>query len=978
MYSYLVYAGISHVNQLTKIHPALISRVRSELDEIARQFGACQIEKELHHFPQSLGELARKTAEAASAMFACLRRHERELYGITVLISAVPEDEIPSSMADLEDLLLKVPDVDGFWVADDALSDFDNYLEGAVEDGMFRVKALKEFGPRFEERLSRLLIRSGRLEKVHQALKKLEKDENDGSILLLHGPIGSGKRAVLNHALRMLYPDDGGSPLTIPFAEDAEDPQEPFIRALDASMAVTMEYFDADEKLWWEREGADFLEMARTGHIWETFRDQGPVDLIQAFALFVKAHVKRRRQVGSSAYVIIDGFTPESEAATWLRSLLTEFLGTESFRLVVIRDSDDFDEVLPISGVGQKFVFRQPSRSEWASIVQKASLENTVEAKDLKELANYCGANLYRLFHCLIARERDLDSRADPVVALVASLEWETRRLLFLAHVSDGLVDRRILVERLNGDASVRNSEDARYQSLLELGLIREDSDGRVRSFPCGLVNVFAHDVDFLQDAHQFGEYLYSRYQEGGSIDLFRLFRYLESWGPNLRGIAVLHELLSTLLTNRRLRAAGKILSSSPMTVNDLDVSGMESIQNVLGAARLRYVLLTEGIKGARNLVRAGTVSLAGGSGSYSDSFRLHNAQYFYAMERWDDALVAAKEALFIFQRSGDHKGEAYSHLELALSLLAQRKVRDAMEHFEISRRIGTQVKASWAVLRASALAATTQFIYGNLPWSLRECYKYRVRAQHAGRRDLWLLFTLTIVRINWELGRYEDGAAVAEEGRELAAFYDLEDPRQVLSIWKGRCLLANDDVAGYSLLTADENSRESLAFLAEIAYLKGDLATAYKHIQKALVLPRKSCRLQGEADDWSDGFFPIEGRLSDSQGLLDVLGEWIEGFDSFLAVESGDATQIVRLDALLEKNSRGTPRPFSYMYAYWAALMSPLTDRGIQTRYMRLAFNDFYVRAGRFDDAQIKHEWLTANPWNKRIMAEAQKQQFL
>ena len=978
MYSYLVYAGISHEIQLAKIHPALINRVRSDLDELALQFGASRIGTELYQFPQSLGEITRKTAEAASAMFASLRRHERELYGITVLITTAPQDEISSSMGDLEDLLLKVPDVDGFWVADDALNDFDDYLEGAVEDGMFRVKALKDFGPRFEERLLKLLIRSGRLEKVHQALVRLEKDENNGNTLLLRGPIGSGKRAVLHHALRMLHPDDGGSPLTIPFAEDAEDPQEPFIRALDASMAVTMEYLDADEKLWWEREGADFLDMASTGRIWKTIRDQGPVDLIQAFTLFVKAHVERRRQVGRSAYVIVDGFIPESEAAIWLGSLLTEFLGTESLRLIVIRDSDDFDEVLPISEVGQRIAFRQPSRTEWASIVQKASLEDSVGEQDLKALANYCGANLYRLFHCLVTRERDLDSRADPVEALVASLDWETRQLLFLAHVANGLVDRRILVERLGDDASVRNSENARYSSLLELGLIREDSDGRVRSFPCGLMNAFAHDADFLLDARQFGDYLYNRYREGDSIDLFHLFRYLESWGPSHRGIAVLHELLTILLTNRRLRAAGKILKCSPMTVHELDASGMESIQNVLGAARLRYVLLTGGVEEARNLVRVGAVSLAGGAGAYSDRFRLHNAQYSYAMTRWDDALAAAKEALFAYQRSGDHEGEAYSRLELALSLLAGRKVREAMEHFEIARRVGNQVKASWAVLRASALAATTQFIYGNLPWSLRECHKYRIEAQRVGRRDLWLLFTLTIVRINWELGRYKDGAAVAEEGRELAAFYDLEDPCRILSIWKGRCLLANDDVAGYSLLTADENSRESLAFLAEIAYLKGDLTTANKHIRKALKLPRRSRRLQGEADDWSDGFFPIEGRLSDSQGLIDVLGEWIEGFGSFLAVESGDTSQIVRLDALLEKSSRGTPRPFSYIYAYWAAQMSPLTDREIQNCYMRLAFNDFYVRAGRFDDAQIKHEWLIANPWNKRIMREAQKKQFL
>ncbi len=980
MHSYSIYTGISHVNQLTKLHPALIAKIRAELDEMALHFGGRSVDVGLYHFPPSLGETARKTAEAAASMHQYLRENNRELYGITVFVSGGPADSA-STMDHLEHLLLKVPDDDGFWVDSGILDDFKLYLDGEVVDGLFRVKTLKEAGPRLEERLPNLLIRSDRLKIVLQALEKLEQDENDRTVLLLRGRSGSGKRATLYKALRTLYPDDGGSPLVIPFAEDAEDPMEPFIRALGASLATVSEYLDEDEGQWWASEGSHFLEQCRKGRIWDTSRDQGPVDLIQAFALYVKAHVERRRRSGRPAYVLIDGFTAKSESVSWLRSLLTEFLGRESFRLIIVRDSDEFDEVLPLPGKGHEVTFRQPLDNEWISIVREAALGSFPDEKELKVLAMSCGASLYRLFHGLLGRERGFDAQTDPGEALVASLDDDTRRILFLAHAAAGLTDRRLLVERI-GDDDVRVGERARYDGLVDFGLIREDPDGRVRGLPGGPTNAFTKDIENIREAERFGEYLYRRYDEGDPVDLFRLYRYLELWGPAARAIAILDRLLDSLLTNRRLRAAGLMLNGPPMSLSDLDGPDMESLQNVVGAARLRYVLLTGGVDQARILVREGTVSLISGRGAYSDRFRLHNARFSYAVERWDDALTASKEALFTFQKSGDHEGETHSHLELALALLASGKVRDALEHFGIARRIGAQVSASWGVLRAAAMETVTQFLFGNLPRAMRECREFRDTAHRGGRRDLWLLLTLSAVRIAWELGRYGEAATLAEEGCKTARFYGLNDEGAVMELWKGRSLLAEGTTAGKadgrSLLLKTENSREAQTFLAEAAYFSGDSSAARLYIGKALSGERISCRLQGEADDWSDGFFPIEGRLSDSNGPLDVLGEWIEGFDAFLAADSGDTGAIERLTALLEKDGRRVPRPFSYQYALWAALVTPEGEREMQTRFMSRAFNDLQDRAGRFDDNQAKHAWLSANPWNKLLMEEAQRRKFL
>ena len=80
----------------------------------------------------------------------------------------------------------------------------------------------------------------------------------------------------------------------------------------------------------------------------------------------------------------------------------------------------------------------------------------------------------------------------------------------------------------------------------------------------------------------------------------------------------------------------------------------------------------------------------------------------------------------------------------------------------------------------------------------------------------------------------------------------------------------------------------------------------------------------------------------------------------------------------MLEKDGRRNTGPFSYQYALWALLTCGSDEREARTRFMSRAFNDLQARAGRFDDNQTKHAWLSANPWNRRIMDEAQRLKFL
>ena len=975
MHSYSVYTAISHLNQLTKLYPGTIQRIRGELDGTAEKYGGRKMGEACYSFPASLGEPARRTAEAAAAMNDVLMRNREKLYGTTVLVIPADDDENPGGR---DACILRVPDEDGFWLVPDIADEFHEYFEMTRSEGLCRIHVLKQSGPRLEERLPRLLVRPDYLSGVRHVLEAMELEGEKDTLFLLRGIAGSGKRATLNSALKELYPDDSGAPVTILFSEDGEDPMEPLCRALKPVFESTAEYLgDEDETRWWESEGEALMDMARSSRFWRTARDQGPSDLIQAFTLYLKAYAEYRRSLGRPAYLILDGFSPQSDAASRLRPLLTNIQGRSSVRIILIHDSDDFGESMDLPGKCREISFREPDGPDWRRILSAAASDTLPAPGELPGFSSSGGLNLYRLFHAVLAREMGASPEQDAGAFLISTLDESILCTLFLVHAAAGLADRNLISMRFKSDDE-RSDEYARCEGLISYGLIREDPDGRIRGLVPDAVSLAHPRPEHRREARELGEYLFERFEAGESIDPFRLFRYLEAWGPARAAVNILDRLLDELLTQRRLRDAERLIAFTKLSLIDLDISDSEALQNVIGASRLRCVLLAGDTDEADRQLREGRISLVGGRGGYADRFRLNKALFFYCQGCWDEALTASKEALFMFQKSGDHNGETRSHLELALALLALGKVRDAQEHFSISRRIGLQIDSSWGVLRASSLECAAQFLLGNLPRAARESREHRALARREGRRDIWLLLTQLLIRISWELGRMDDVEAYAEEGRDLAGFYKLNDAARVMTIWKGRGLAARCESDDILRSYAEEDSREALAFLAEQTLLNGYTKRARSLIHRALEQERVSIRLQGEADDWSDGFFPIEGRLAGADGPLDVLGEWISGFDAYLAADSGDEAALRRLDTLLDSGGRRTHRPFSYLYAYWAALSASAHSPETRTRYFSRAFNDIQVRAGRFDDNQTKHAWLSANPWNRRLMDEAQRRKFL
>ncbi len=961
MHSYIIYIGISHIDQLTKLYPDLVQQISQNLDKIAFRFGGCLEQQYLYRFQNAPSESVRRTAEAACAMQSMLQQRGNDLYGTTVLVGRGGDEFSP--MEDFESLILHTSDDNRMWLAPSLQQDFKTLFNLSDFGEIMRIDSLKDVGLRLEERLPKLLIRHDKFNIVKRILETMEKKNIDNRVLLIRGKPGSGKRATLFEALRQLYPDDGGASVILPCSDRYGNPMEPFSRAVMNTSFSVEDYLNQEEVQWWHSTGSKLIQKLKQNKNWESVSDQQSVDVVHAYSLYFKAFSGSRYKKGRPAYIIFDGLNPGSESVVLLRSILTELIDEKGFRLIIIRDSSDYSEDIPLPGMRREVGFDFSTSKAWVQVIKDASIDDGPGGRELKSIADQCAGNLYKLFHMLLNRESGIKLASNSCQTLVETLSAASRTTLFLAFSASGMITRELIIQRFS-DTDDQIYELGRINELLSLGLIHEEQDGRIRSFPDADLKIPGKNSDYLKEAENFGRYLYQLYESGNPIDPLHLYHYLAIWGPINYSIVILDRLLDSLITQRNLKLAGKLLNDTHNLSAKLDGKETDLLQSILSNARMRLNLLSGDIDKAFNH-----------SGKTSG---LHDALYSYSVGNWKNALSTSKEALFEYQKAGNHKSETYAHIELALALLALGNVREALEHFSIAHRIGTQIGATWGVLRAAALETVAQFIFGNLSKCAQECRLNCNSAQKEKRVDLWLLLTLIELRIFWETGAYSNACSIAIEGCKVAEFYSLTAEHRVMTIWKGRCLLAQNDSNGRRILEQYRTHREALAFLAEHAWLNGNSDEAIALLHLATEKERHSVKLQGEADDWSDGYFPIEGRLADMSTPLDVLGEQIVGMKSYFLSCRGETENINRLESLLKRGGHRSLKPFSYQYALWAALGAPKDETAFHTRHISRAFNDLQTRAGRIDDSQTKHAWLNANHWNKLLMDEAQRRRFL
>ena len=826
---------------------------------------------------------------------------------------------------------------------------------------------LRELDISMDNLLPTFLIRNDRLLNLMKGLA-IKKNKPDKTRVLIRGISGSGKRATVLESIRRLY-GQGIEIVTIPFSGDRRNPITPLVRSLKGINIPIGDYLNKDDSSWWSSNGAALIDAASKGKLWHRISDGDRVDLVLAFSLYYKGLIKYNQERSYPVFFIVDGFDPDMEAASTLYEILNTLNDFTGIRIVFIRDTNDKTESIPIIKNSKEMRFFQLPLTVLTNQLKRTTSNLDLTNDRIQKISNTCGANLYRIFHTLRLIVSGIVPNGSLEQFIYKSLDKSSRETLFIAYAASGLADKALLLGRFEEETD-RKRESKCYDELLMMGLIRVDSDGKIAHCSHFIHHQIFNKRDLSETARHFGHYLFNKYSEGFPIDTLQLFLYLNKWGPTEHEISVFELIINLLLTKRRLGIAHVLLSD----VGNPKKGENERIDSsaVTDAAKLRLLLLTE--------PRASNVIANIPPKRFGNQFLLHNAWLAYATGRWDEALEAAKSSVIYYQKLGDHDKETHAHVELAAALLIHGKVRDAVGHLSIARRIGTQVNAVWGIMRTAALESVTSFLQGNYSQCTRESLTSREIAQREGRRDIWLLLSLVIVRIKWELGLYEEVSQIAKDASCLATTYGFEAEQRVFDTWHGRGLLAQNEESGRDILESIAGKgliRESLAFLAEHAWLHDRHSEAKQLIRQAAKEKRSRVRIQSEAEDWSDGYFPIDGRVADNDGPIDALGDRIAGMEAlFWASEMGEKT-IRKLDKLMTHENNTHFNPYNHHYAIWAAMAIPRELRERRKSYINLAYTELQVRAGRIDDNRTKQAWLNANPWNKKIMEEAMRMKF-
>ena len=974
MYSYSIYTHISHLNQLIKLYPKLISRIKEEIDGICTANGGEYAGEWQYVFNFSLEENKHRTLEAAEKIYTNLLEYKNKLYGISVILFSPKSEQDRKS--GYKTLLLKVPEENCLWIPRDISDDFKKYAVFENAGDLLKIRKFRQTGPRLEERLSKMLIRIDKLMLVERSIRSLIDNKSD-YYLLLSGNAGSGKRSTLLEVLKQFNAESLSDILFISLTGSSGDPVEPVIRSVKRVPSWAGSYLNETEKRWWEKTGADLLNKIVKEGPWKLCLDQGSIDIIQSYILFLKSYIREKSKNNLPAFVVIEGLSSDSDIYSWIKLTFEELYGTGNVIPVLIADSQSFAVKTLFPGSPVEVKFDNPDINSIRTIINEAG-NFSCSVNEAGLLLKENGSSIYKLFHSLLAQEKSITAGSDSGKALLDLLDKGTRELFFLVSVSGFLSDRHLLVSR-KGEEDFKNVENSRYYDLVNLGFIRESFDGTVYPVPGGPEEYAVENPEYYSAAETYGLFLYKKYSEGYPLNLLKLFSFLEKWGPADIAVKILDKVFDYLFIWKRYSLIVEFFDRDLFKNRELNADQQKALRNILEASRLRFILLTGSADDLSRLIKQGDYSLLlKPSGRFSDKYLLQLSGVYYAAGRMDESLNYVKESLFSFQKNGNHTGETFAHIQLAETLLATGKVMDALEHFRIAGRIGIQVNEECGILRASAMESIALFLLGNISGALREAVKFRQESFKLGRRDLWLLLSLLVLRIKTEYGLFSEAALIAEESLKTAEFYGLKNEYKVFRLWYGRALALNGEKTGIDILQENMDSREALFFLSELYFISGETVKALKYIELASSEKRVSRVIQQESEDWSDGYYPIEGRLSDGEGPLDVLGTNIEAFKCFLSGMDDSLEEYNNLIAFSENKSGRFPVPYNYYYALWAVLITPGEQTETQTRLISRAFNSLQFRAGRFDDNQEKHLWLSGNYWNAKVMEEAQKRKFL
>jgi hypothetical protein len=565
---------------------------------------------------------------------------------------------------------------------------------------------------------------------------------------------------------------------------------------------------------------------------------------------------------------------------------------------------------------------------------------------------------------------------------LVAELDAGLQRVLFAVYLAQGLLDLKGLAVFLRTLGIPDTQADKAVEELATLGLVHV-SQHVVPVFP-----VFRQRLRRLVLAAEPGleeqllTHLIELWRHGEYPHHVLLFFLLAKSHHSATALEVLGQLLKRKLDE--LDFAGVRLFLEPKNLRLAAALGAEeqkTLAMMLGAVRIRYNLLLG------NRKEAETAYLTAVDQGSDFQVSLLKGELFLQIGRFlatrgetNIALQWVKKALIQFQSAGSAQAEREATLELGAVLLAEARVSEAQEYFNLA---GSPQAPDPGELRLAALRASALFIQGNLSRAQAEARDGLAKAHALKRREWELFLAFLAARLQFELGSYAEAVEGFQAALALEALYPEPAANRVLYAWLARAFAyAGSPELGLRILGGLKQSWEGCLFQAEACFLSRELAKALECCGQALSLTSSQDAYSCERMLWNDGFSDVEGRclVLAKDGALAL--RLVQSLQAYLwGLEGSVERATEQLHAITRSGHIPEADPYQSLYHYWyASILPDIRQDALDDRLTVLnkALQLLQQRASRIEDSTLRWHYLNNNRWNAGLFAEARRRKLI
>jgi hypothetical protein len=945
-----------------------------------------------------------------------LKAARSELFGFTVLIAGqMPDDPTRAEQRMLE-AASAADKEEELWLSAEVVPLFRDYLTAGPGQGIRLATAAVREEPRVKPggEGTAAWVRESLVQRTLDALGPRLDGSDEGRVLFLCGPAGSGKTFLLLETARRLGAGDEKAPVVRMYTLfRRRSPVHPFINSLIPSLLAEVPgHLRGPETAVWSEVGGllSYLrdaEISSGRHAAPLFPDHLLEDFMLGYQLYLTAFVRMTAARLLPAFFVCEGVEScHPQARRAVARLIGEFGKHPNF--IPVLSSAEASVPEELSGLNPFPIGVHPlGKREIRSLSRALYPGLELPALEIRGLRRVSGG----VYPDVVSVLRYLESKgairavdggfqwiqprdnapglpADRLAAawhLMRTLSMATFRHFYAVFLAGGLLDRNGLVSFFSRSGESAASIDRSLAGLTAAGLVCGD-DVLVARIPGLRKRIEAHigrEAERLRT--ELVSYLFSLWEKGEFPRRVLLFYFLAKAGKTDLALRVLPEIVRRKIDERDLAAAKLFCETEKLEfAAPLSPGQKEDLALVACAGRLRAELIEGGAEKAtesfRSLARSDKHKRGG---EPSGDAGLARAAYFLSRGEASVALDELKTSLLEFQDAGFERGERAAYHSIGLAMLGLGKTGEAIEYLGLAERLYGERGDVLGALRAAGVLAVGLLLEGRLTGCLAAAERAELAAGRTGQREQEIFLGFMKARTLFLLGQYRDCSLQLQACLCKATLYSAEDAVGVLSAWLGRALAYGGDAAGAArYLEKLPQDRETLFFLSETALMLENYRNALAFAERSLAAVSVPAYPPPESVSWRDGFCSIEGRcfeLSREDLFIRRSVRAVAGY--LLGLRGFSREAVLELHRLTRGEDSAVADPNAYLHAYLYSLVLPeyATEEGDdKTTMLSKSVRSLQQLASRIESPAQKSAFLGSNYWNHRIMNDSRARKLI